>query len=132
MVTSTGDSLVGPGQPGELATWRITGAGAGEVDGVLPGDENATTTTFSGFEHLRGQAGVRDSFSFGAAGSIAGLVDGGTGPGVVDSLAVANATVTTVFSPPATRPAPWTIHGRTIRYAALEPFTPLTGWTPPT
>ena len=48
----------------------------------------------------RGRPAASDSFLFGAAGSVSGVVDGGTGPDTVDSLAVSDGTTTAVLTPP--------------------------------
>jgi hypothetical protein len=45
------DTFVGPGVSGDHVSWRVTGANAGEVDGLLTGNDDITTTTFSGFEN---------------------------------------------------------------------------------
>ncbi|MEO6651268.1 MAG: hypothetical protein ABIP17_01255, partial [Ilumatobacteraceae bacterium] len=125
--SGTGDTFTGPGTSGEHVVWRITGLDAGEVDGVLAGDDVITTTSFSGFENLRGRGTTSDSFLFTATGRLTGVLDGGTGPGAVDGLAVSDGTMTTVFMPPSSAGVV-TIHGRTITYAGLDdPTAVLTG-----
>ena len=66
----TGNSaLIGPARD---ATWDITGSGAGDLGG--PG-----FVQFSGVTNLQGAADNRDTFHMTATGSIAGLIDGGSG-----------------------------------------------------
>jgi hypothetical protein len=65
------DSLVGPDAG---ASWSLTGNGEGSVKA----SGSTTTTSFSGFESVKGGSGA-DSFSVGAAGALAGTLDGGGG-----------------------------------------------------
>jgi Ca2+-binding RTX toxin-like protein len=70
---SAADTLVGPD-----ATWDITGANAGSVNG----------STFSSFENLTGGAGP-DQFIFQPGGSVSGNIDGGGGDNTLDYSALA-------------------------------------------
>jgi uncharacterized repeat protein (TIGR01451 family) len=58
-------------------TWNITGAGSGNIPGA----------TFSSVESLRGGTAA-DNFIFGAAGSIAGTLDGNPGVDTLDNSAI--------------------------------------------
>jgi hypothetical protein len=68
---SPGDTLIGD------ATWDISGANSGSVNGL----------TFSSFENLTGGGGA-DQFIFLPGGSIAGNVDGGGGNNTLDYSAL--------------------------------------------
>ena len=125
--TGTGDTLLGPGSAGDHVTWRITGANAGEVDGLLLGSENITKTLFSSFENLKGRGSTNDSFLFAAGGSLSGILDGGTGPGTVDGFAVSNGSTTTVFVPPTPAGTTPSIFGRIVTYGGMEGTTVLSG-----
>jgi Ca2+-binding RTX toxin-like protein len=102
------DRLAGPAAD---AIWSITGAGAGSVAGVA----------FSGFEHLAGAAGNADTFVFGPAGTLGGILDGGDGG--YDSLVLAGGTLASIVST-ITGPRSGTVarDGGVIRYEGLEPI----------
>ena len=67
---STANTLIGPDAG---ATWDITGANSGSVNG----------STFSSFENLTGGAGS-DQFVFFPSGSVSGSIDGGGGTNTLD------------------------------------------------
>ncbi|HZY14981.1 MAG TPA: LEPR-XLL domain-containing protein, partial [Ramlibacter sp.] len=94
------------------ATWTIDAAGAGRVG----------TLSFSSIENLQGAADNQDNFSFDAAGSIAGRIDGGAGG--YDTLTLAGGSFDTV-SFQASSPDAGEVRrdADTIRYAGLEPIT---------
>ncbi len=103
------DTLFGPDDG--VVEWRITGANAGEVSGVL----------FEGFENLTGVSnGTSDAFTFEVGGSISGIVDGGAG--TFDSIRVYNSATGgyTVFNPTASSPNPVTLNGKTIHYTGID------------
>jgi uncharacterized repeat protein (TIGR01451 family) len=70
------DTLVGTNV---AQTWNITGAGSGNIPGA--------TSAFSNVESLRGGTSA-DNFIFGAAGSIAGTLDGNLGVDALDNSAI--------------------------------------------
>src|SRR5262249_27403096 len=63
-------TLVGPNAG---PTWAVTGANAGTAAGL----------SFSAVQNLTGGTGA-DTFSFGASGSVSGVVDGGGGANTLD------------------------------------------------
>jgi Ca2+-binding RTX toxin-like protein len=69
--TPGADTLVGAS--GVDNTWSLTGANAGQVDGV----------TFAGFENLQG-GDQADTFVFVNGAKVAGVVDGGAGTNTLD------------------------------------------------
>ncbi|MFO0801152.1 MAG: trypsin-like serine protease [Gemmataceae bacterium] len=69
------DTLVGPNA---ATAWRFTGAGAGI------GDTPTTDFDFQGVENVVGGSGS-DTFSFTAAGSLAGTINGGAGLDTIDT-----------------------------------------------
>ncbi len=98
------------------ANWKITGQDSGVVDGTL----------FSDFENLTGRGATSDYFLFEVGGSLSGTVDGGTGVGKKDGIAVSDGTVTTVLLTDSLV-SPVLMHGRTIKYINMESDTVLTG-----
>lgn len=66
-------------------TWNITGAGSGNIPGA--------TSSFVNVESLRGGTAA-DSFVFGAAGSVAGSIDGDLGVDTLDNSAIPGHVVT--------------------------------------
>ncbi|MHC1764379.1 MAG: beta strand repeat-containing protein [Verrucomicrobiia bacterium] len=97
-------------------TWNITGQNAGEVAGVV----------FQGVENLLGATGNKDRFLFDGAGSVSGLVDGGSGG--FDSLELVSGQFEEVIYT-VTGPDSGTIDrdGDLITFAGLEPVTDNTG-----
>ena len=98
------------------ANWIITGANSGEVDGYL----------FSAFANLTGRGASSDYFLFEVGGSLSGTVDGGTGVGTSDGVAVSDGTTTTVLVTD-TLTSPAAVSGRTINFAGMDSVTVLTG-----
>ena len=99
------DTLHGPAAD---STWTISGAGSGSVAGI----------DFSGFENLAGAAGNKDTFVFGAGGSISGLVDGGAGG--YDAIVIAGHPNTVVSNPTDADSGNLVVDGATITYTGLE------------
>ena len=120
-----GDTLTGPGVADDHINWTITGADAGEVEG----------TAFTDFENLTGRGASSDYFFFDVAGTLSGLLDGGTGVGTADSFAVTDGTITVVFAAGGTgtftvtsADVPgWTRSGWSVDYANMESSTLLEG-----
>jgi hypothetical protein len=72
------DTITGPAA---ATRWAISGVNAGSVS------VGATSVAFSGVENLTGGTGV-DSFVFGSAGQITGILNAGTGADVANFAAV--------------------------------------------
>jgi hypothetical protein len=70
------DTLTGPSVD---STWTISAAGGGSID--IPGAK----VSFTGIENITGGT-VVDSFVFLDAGSVSGVVNGGTATGVIDQI----------------------------------------------
>ena len=110
--TTSGDSdliqVKGPD-----ATWTLDGANAGYVGSAL---------SFSGFEKLLGDAVNQDTFVLGAAGSISGSIDGGTGAG--DALVIEARTVaTSSYAANGPHAGLLTINVAETRFAGIELIT---------
>lgn len=106
------NTLIGPAVD---TRWHITGPGMGDLGGP-------NFVRFSGVDNLVGAANNRDTFCLSAAGSVAGVIDGGSGG--FDSLVVDNATPTaTQYTPAGPHSGTLTLGARSIRFAGLEPVT---------
>ena len=109
------DVLVGPGQPGDTIMWTIDGSDYAGAGGC----------SFTAFANLTGQGGAADSFLFTKTGSLSGVVDGGTGAGVIDGFAVTRGVNDVVaFVPPAVGAGTVVIDSRTFHYAGWTPSRP--------
>lgn len=107
--SSADDSLFGPASD---ATWNVTGAGSGDVEGI----------TFSGFENLAGAADNEDTFVFSALGSLTGQLSGGDGG--FDSIILEETGGDVVYG--FTGPDSGTIErypGDVINYSGFEPIS---------
>ncbi|MEJ2167167.1 MAG: hypothetical protein P8X90_16690, partial [Desulfobacterales bacterium] len=117
------DSLIGPGGD---TVWRISEADGGELHDMAAGERLAG---FTGIENLTGGADNEDAFIFGPAGSLSGVIDGGTGG--YDSLLIQAAADGSAVVVPAvadnTAVETRTYDGRTINYRKLEPFVGTAG-----
>src|SRR5262245_56359528 len=102
------DTLAGPQAD---SVWNITGSGSGHLGSV----------EFAGIENLAGAAGNKDTFVFGAAGRLSGVVDGGAAG--FDTLVLDGGHYTNVVYA-ATGPNSGTIErdGALLRYEGLEPI----------
>src|SRR4051794_414392 len=106
------DTLNGPATD---TTWTVDGAGSGSVGGVA----------FRGFENVTGAAGNKDTFTFGTAATLEGVVEGGAGG--YDTVVVAGASDELSFTN--TGPQSGTIRrgGQTIAYSGMEPVSATSG-----
>jgi hypothetical protein len=101
------DTLNGPSAD---TSWSVTGSGSGSVGGV----------SFTGFEHLVGAAGNRDSFVIEGSGSIASIEGGAGGYDVVSALGNFASVVSTITGPDSGTIAR---DGDTFAYSGMEPAT---------
>ena len=102
------DTIFGPV---ENSTWLITGADAGNVNGLR----------FSGLENLVGGTDVDDTFFLEAGGSLTGGLDGGAGP--FDSLFISGEYTDVVYATTGPDSGWFDLDGAILEFAGLEPTT---------
>jgi hypothetical protein len=98
--------------------WTVTGANAGHITDVTTSE---IVVEFAGMANLSGDAEGEDTFYLAPAGTVSGLIDGGSGG--VDQLLIEGTSQTVLVIPDASGIA--TFGGRTVHYAGLEPFVDL-------